>query len=164
MDIQESENQKIQLEKDIINIKSQLEEANYQYLVHGKSANYKWIKSAKYALEMKKLELKEINIKFQNEKQRLKEEGKTKRTQLVERTFMDIAKKHISRELYFKILSEAMEQHRIPTNKRCEVCESLITETKGNRKYRYCSIENRKRITVNDFKLSPNWCPLNNKN
>jgi hypothetical protein len=162
MEMQEIEDKKLQLEKDIINIKSQLEEANYRYLVHHQSADYGWVKKAKYALEMKKIELKELNLRYQSEKQKFKEESKIKRMQSVERTFMDIAQKHLSKEVYFKILSQAMQQQGIPIRKRCLECENLLVETRENRKYRYCKAEQCKRVTLEDLKSSPRWCPLDN--
>jgi hypothetical protein len=160
MEMQEIEDKKLQLEKDIINIKSQLEEANYRYLVHHQSADYGWVKKAKYALEMKKMELKELNIKYQSEKQKFKEESKTKRMQSVERTFMEIAQKHVSKELYFKILSQAMQQQGIPTRTRCSECGNLEVKFKSNRHYRYCKAEQCKRVTLEELKSSPRWCPL----
>lgn len=170
MSLDELKEKKLQLEFDIAKIESKLEEAQIKFNLYHIQSDFNWLQRAKFALKLKKIELKEVNMQFQAEtkkaghdKKRIVEEEKTKRTSSIERAFMNIAKTKLSVEIYNEMLRDAMKQNNIPVRAKCSECNKVMNEVKSNRTYHKCCMKDNKRITKSEYTFAPDWCPLNSK-
>lgn len=143
-----------ELEEDIAKIKLKLDEAKTKFYITGIMSNSNWFYRAKYALEMKKLELKKANAEFEQLKRNMKVQRKNAHeinTRTFEREFMNISKIILSKEEYLKILNLTHES----VNKNSDAKKDLktikgIKWTREDEKY----LENNyKNFTIEELAL-----------
>lgn len=107
---------KFDLEKRIESIEHQLTMSAHRKEL-GEEIDYTWVNKAKFKLNMLKIELKQINLKFdyfkkENDKiQRIeREKERLCNTVRLEREFLNIVKEQYGEEFFLSILNKAKER------------------------------------------------------
>lgn len=149
---------KSELEEDIAKIKLQLDEAKTKFYLTGIISNSTWFNKAKYALEMKKLELRKVNVEFEQLKRTMRIQNKSEnniKTRTFERTFMNISKVILDQEEYCKILNLTHEAvNKIDKSKKEELkITRSIKWTKEDEEYLF---ENHKNATIEELAATLN--------
>ena len=148
---------KSELEEDIIKIKLKIDEAKTKFYVTGIMSNSNWFYRAKYALEMKKLELKKVNAEFEQLKRKMKIQRKNENeisTRAFEREFMNISKIILTKDEYLKILNLTHESINKNNEAKKEQKNSAgIKWTREDEKYLEANYRN---FTIEELALELN--------
>ena len=150
-------NLKLELEQDIINIKTQLNKAKANYHLTGEMSDSKWFSNANYALYMKKLELKKINAEFEKLKRTMKQKRQdthNEKAKTFEREFMHISKEILPIDEYFKILS--LTQERVNQNGKTAKEEKTFKVARWTAEDEKYLEDNYKNFTIEELALELN--------
>lgn len=106
--------EKMVLEKDIAHIEMQIENAREEYLYTGNKADVNWYRKAKHALNIKRVNLKRINLlltMIKEEVSKMRKKNNIKETNTKARLFEKHASKLLTKELFDEIDKRAEKEY-----------------------------------------------------